>query len=157
MGKWWKYWLVALFYCNLTSCWQKMVQGRENTGCSMDKVSKLLCFAWLKEIRLNRIIIKVLVTTSFIAACKYPYHDLSKYNWDWCYPIFGKWGTISLATMGLCTWEGVRRGGRVLQIQIMALHDFWRKHFWVHSIHCFMLLVQGVRLDWLVFHMISLW
>ena len=57
--------------------------------------------------------------------------------------------------MGLCTWEGVRRGGRLLQIQIMALHDFWRKHFWVHSIHCFMLLVQGVRLDWLVFHMIS--
>ena len=127
MGKWWKYWLVALFYCNLTSCWEKMVQGRENTGCSMDKVSKLLCFAWWKEIRLNRIIIKVLVTTFFIAACKYPYHDLSKYGWDWCDPIFGKGGTILLATMGLCTWEGVRRGGRVLQIQIMALHDFWSK------------------------------
>ena len=127
MGKWWKYWLVALFYCNLTSCWRKMVQERENTGCSMDKVSKLLCFAWLKEIRLNRIIIKVLVTTSFIAACKYPYHDLSKYGWDWCDPIFSL-VTISLATiLGLCTWEGVRRGGRVLQIQIMALHDFWSK------------------------------
>ena len=82
MGKWWKYWLVALFYCNLTSCWRKMVQGRENTGCSMDKVSKLLCFAWLSL-------------------------------------IFGV------------------------------------KHFWVHSIYYFMLLVQGVRLDWLVFHMIS--
>ena len=32
---------------------------------------------------------------------------------------------------------------------------FGVKHFWVHSINCFMLLVQGVRLDWLVFHMIN--
>ena len=32
--KWWKYWLVALFYYNnLTGCWRKMVQGRENKGC----------------------------------------------------------------------------------------------------------------------------
>ena len=122
----------------------------------MDKVSKLLCFAWLKEIRLNRIIIKILVTTSFIVAYKYPYHDLSKYGWDWYDPIFGKGGKISLATMGLCTWEGVRRGGRVLFIFKSWLYMiFGVKHFWVHSIYYFMLLVQGVRLDWLVFHMIS--
>ena len=127
MGKLCKYWLVAPFYRNLTSCWQKMVQGRENTGCSMDKVSKLLCFNWLKEIHLNRIVIKVLVTTSFIVACKYPYRNLSKHVLDWFDPIFFKGGTISLATMGLCTWEGVRRGGRALQIQIRALHDFWSK------------------------------
>ena len=68
----------------------------------------------------------MLLTASFIAACEYPYHNLSKYGWDICDPIFGEGGTISLATfLGLFTGEGVRRGGRVLQIQIiMALHDF---------------------------------
>ena len=81
-----------------------MVQERENTGCSMDEVSKLFCL--IKGDSLE------------------PYHYQSfSYHILYC----GMQISVSLATMELCTWEEVRRGGRVLQILIMALHDFLSK------------------------------
>ena len=52
--------------------------------------------------------------------------------------------------------KGWEEGGGCFRFKSLWLYMiFGVKHFWVHSIYYFMLLVQGVRLDWLVFHMIS--
>ena len=51
--------------------------------------------------------------------------------------------------------KGWEEGGGCFRFKSWLYMIFGVKHFWVHSIYYFMLLVQGVRLDWLVFHMIS--
>ena len=119
----------------------------------------MLCFDWLKEIRLNFIIITVYEYVSYrILHCGI-WPSISRFvkvwlGLMWSYLWRGGYN-ITCHFLGLCTWEGVRIGGRVLQIQIIRALIFWVKNFWAHSIYCFMLLVQGVRLDWLVFHMIN--
>ena len=129
--------MMKILTCNLTSCWWKMVQGN---CCALTDQRK---FAWTESI--SRFT-NMLLTASFIAACEYPNHNLSKYGWDWCDPIFGKLVTISLATiLGLCTWDGVKKGGWCFRFKSLWLYMiFGVKHFWLHSIYCFMLLVQGV-------------
>ena len=53
-------------------------------------------------------------------------------------------------------WKGWEEGGGCFRFKSLWLYMiFGVKQFWVHSIYCLMLLVQGVMPDWLVFHMIS--
>ena len=56
-----------------------------------------------------------------------------------------------------CNYFGTLHLGRGEKIfkSLWLYMIFGVKHFCVHFIYCFMLLVKGVRLDWLVFHMIS--
>ena len=51
--------------------------------------------------------------------------------------------------------KGWEEGGGCFRFKSWLYMIIVVKQLWVHSIYCFMLLVQGVRLDWLVFHMIS--